>query len=110
RRAAVAVVPAVRDPLADVALKIMQPECIGREAARRGRAPVAVVVAFEGVAPAAPPRGTVGTAGQVAGAGRRRTVAPGVAAGATGAQCVLELGLARQPVPLPAHLRQPVHV
>src|SRR5690606_36374332 len=53
RGAAVAIVPAVGHPFADVARKIVQAPFVRRERGYRRRAPVAVAIAFEGVAPAA---------------------------------------------------------
>src|SRR5580765_3169996 len=59
RCAQIVVVPAVLDPVGDVAVDVAQAERIGRKPADRCRPPVAVAVARESVAPAPPRRGLV---------------------------------------------------
>src|SRR5690606_15571034 len=106
----VGVVPAVRDPFADIAGHVVKAECIGRVAADRGGTPGAVVVARERIAPLAPTGRTVTTAGEVARICRRLPVPPREAGLAAGPQHVLELGLAGQAVRLTGLLRQPLGV
>src|SRR5690606_35780797 len=96
--APVAVVPAVGDPLADVAGDVVKAECIGCVAAHRRRAPGIVGIPVEGIAPFAPARRAVPAAGEVATARRRRPLAPRIGRLAAGAEHVLELRLAWQPV------------
>src|SRR5688572_1849416 len=54
--APIPVVPAIGDPLADVAAQVVKVECIGRVAPGRRRAPEPIRVVLEGVAPVTPGR------------------------------------------------------
>src|SRR4249919_1113541 len=63
RRAAVAFVPAVGHPLADVAGQVVKAECIRCESPCRREPPVAVAIACEGVMPLAASGRTVESAG-----------------------------------------------
>src|SRR5690606_18217296 len=95
---AVVFMPAIGHPFAYVAGKIVQAPCIGREAAHRGRAPVAVAIVAERVAPAAPGRGAVARAGEVAGAFGRAALPPRERRRRARPQRVFELRLTWQPV------------
>src|SRR5690606_28637175 len=110
RCATVAVVPAVGDPFADIALKIVHTECVWRERAHRRRSPVAVAIVLEGIAPATAAGRPVLAAGQVARARGRGVVTPGIAPFTAGAQGVFEFGFAWQPVALAADFGQPVNI
>src|SRR5690606_29904408 len=99
--------PAVGAPLGDIAGQIVKAPCIGLEATRRGHAPVAIAVADEGVVPGTAAGRDVVATGEVAGVRRRHAgIAPWVAPRVAGAQGVLELGLAGQPVMAPGLLRR----
>src|SRR5262249_17562882 len=78
RGAQIAVVPAVLDPVGNVAVDVAQTERIGRKLADRRRSPVAIAVAWKSVAPAPARRGFVAVTGQVRQLRRRVAVAPPV--------------------------------
>src|SRR5690606_36804719 len=99
--------PAIGDPLADIAGEVVKTECIGRVRPHPRRAPRVVAIAVEGIAPMASTGRLVLAAGEVAGPLGRGAIAPGEPRVAAGAQHVLELGFARQPVRVAGLGRQP---
>src|SRR3546814_11464107 len=76
RRASVAVVPAVRHPLAYIAGEIVKAICIGRVRTDPRGPPGIVAVAFESVAPMSAPRPLAPPAGEGAWPGRTRSTPP----------------------------------
>src|SRR5690348_83231 len=65
RRARVIVVPAIGDPLGNIAVNVVDAEWIRGETHRRCRAPVAIVVIVESIRPTAVRRRAVATAGEI---------------------------------------------
>ena len=102
--------PAIGDPLADVAFEIVDVETVGPEARGRRRPPESIAIAGEGIAPASPGRRAVAAAGEVAGPGLRRLVAPRETTGLAAARGIFEFGLAGQAVALAAALGQPPRI
>src|SRR5690606_8421284 len=109
-RTPVAVMPAVGDPLAHVACKVVKTVCIGGETGHGRRAPETVVVAGECVVPAPAARRAVAAAGDVAHVRRRGAVAPGEAPLPARAQRVFELRFAGHVVTVPAAVGQPLRI